>query len=1008
MKLHLFFKSSLTFIFFLLLTNASLAQQTLNFSDNTLHFRQGKEYFDAKNFVAAKEEFSIYLHRLGPINAEQQGQKVLAEYYQTMCALYMSQPEAELLADRFVAEHPEHPQSVKLFRGLGNFFFDNADYNKAIKYLSRSSETNLESKYKLAVSYYELKQMQNALSVFNEIKTESVEEFALPAAYYAATINFSEKRYADAINDFKKAEGSSKYRPEIPNWIAMCYFHQGRYNELINYAEPILKQPNNTYKINELSILVAEVQYKLGYFERAVLTYQLSKRLQAQAWTNEMKYHFGFALYKTNQFNPASDELKPLTSLKDTLSQYAAFTIGLAQLKAGNLESTLQAFDQARNQSFNPNIQEEAAFNYAKVLFDMGKASETIYAVQAFNQKYPNSKFYEQGNELVAEAILNSNNVEAAVAFLKSMPQRSPKLNAAYQTLSYNLGVRAYNANQFEPAIDYFNTAINENANEGIRLQAIFGKGEALSQLKRYAEAIQMYSPLLISTANVSNPDEFIQKVRIGLAYAYFSVRDFSKANALFKTYVDKMMSNPGAKNNPNVILRLADTYLIAKKYEDALNYYTQAVDVLKSEKDYALYQKGLTLSYLNRENEARQAFRRLRSEYPNSNYVDDAFFQENVIAFNNNKYKEAITGFSDIIENKKNSPYFTQALLRRAQSYANTNQHDLAITDYKRIVTAYSTDKVAKDALIGLQEELNEVGKPEEFGGILAEFQKNAPGSVEENIELEYRAAKGIYLGEKYDKAIAPLKAFMEKYPANENVIEATYLIADASYRTGNKAEALTFYKKMVEQNAHPQVNRAIQRAAEMEYENKNLEPAIEYFKLFKSKNLGASEMLFANIGLFNSYFALQQMEKAIEILDELQSLESVSLEEKAKLNLRFAQYYEQNQNKEQERKWLEMVLKYDKNDLGAQSQLKLAQMLYDEGKFKESSDMILDKFRNVFAEASDAILGKAYLLLSDNFVGLKNIPQAKATLQSIIDNSEDAAVVESAKTKLSALPNK
>ena len=61
----------------------------------------------------------------------------------------------------------------------------------------------------------------------------------------------------------------------------------------------------------------------------------------------------------------------------------------------------------------------------------------------------------------------------------------------------------------------------------------------------------------------------------------------------------------------------------------------------------------------------------------------------------------------------------------------------------------------------------------------------------------LAYNAAKGVYLAEKYDKAIVPLQKFIEKFPKNEQVIEANYLIADAAYRTGDKATALTYYQK-------------------------------------------------------------------------------------------------------------------------------------------------------------------------------------------------------------------
>ena len=254
-------------------------QQTLSFNDHTLHFRQAKEYFDAKNYVAAQEEFSAYLGSLEPLSNEQSGQRVLAEYYMTMCSLYMSRPESEILAERFVANNPEHPQAVKLLRGIGTFFYENGDYAKAIKYLSKSSDTNLEAKYKLAVSYYELKKYLEALTVFNEIKVENEEEYAFPASYYAGVINFNEKRYAEAVIDFQKAEGGSKFRKEIPNWIGLCYFNQSKLTELLNYAEPIIAKKNTGYRLDELALLVADVQFQLNQFEKSIKSYEIYGKL---------------------------------------------------------------------------------------------------------------------------------------------------------------------------------------------------------------------------------------------------------------------------------------------------------------------------------------------------------------------------------------------------------------------------------------------------------------------------------------------------------------------------------------------------------------------------------------------------------------------------------------------------------------------------------------------------------------------------------------------------------
>ena len=68
--------------------------------------------------------------------------------------------------------------------------------------------------------------------------------------------------------------------------------------------------------------------------------------------------------------------------------------------------------------------------------------------------------------------------------------------------------------------------------------------------------------------------------------------------------------------------------------------------------------------------------------------------------------------------------------------------------------------------------------------------------------------------------------------------------------------------------------------------------------------------------------------------------------------------------------------------------------------GNYATSNEMILDKFRNEFAEVADATLGKAYLILAKNLFELKNLAQAKATIKSIIDNSEDKESVDAAKT--------
>jgi len=52
--------------------------------------------------------------------------------------------------------------------------------------------------------------------------------------------------------------------------------------------------------------------------------------------------------------------------------------------------------------------------------------------------------------------------------------------------------------------------------------------------------------------------------------------------------------------------------------------------------------------------------------------------------------------------------------------------------------------------------------------------------------------------------------------------------------------------------------------------------------------------------------------------------------------------------------------------------------------------------------------VLGKAYLLLADDFIGMENYFQAKATLNSIIDKLPEENSVEQARVKLRSISNK
>jgi tetratricopeptide (TPR) repeat protein len=946
------FRSSFyCFVFFLTFTFPSFAQQSIAFENSLTHYSQGKEYFDAANYVAAREEFDNFLSRHSDAT---KAEVILAEYYQILCSLYLNQPEIDVLGYHFNLTYPDSPQSNLLFRKIGLYFYDIGNYAKAIGYLENSSLGNVESRYKLGVAYFETKDFDNALAIFNEVKSDPDEEFAFSAAYYAGVIHYQQKNYLEAISDFKKSNGNSKYRKDLPFWLVSSYQQTAQWDELLKYAEPILSSHP------ELTLIVAEVQFKKGLYVKAANTF--SDYLKNHK-NEEATYKKAFSLYSISKFEEAIQSLSGILK-KDSIGQNAYFLQGLALLKLNKKVEASASFKQSGVLEYNYSIQEESQFKSISIAMDLGKWTEVISEIEQFGTDYPVSSFTTSYQNFAADAILKLPNLAIATKLLKSGIPVSDEMKVAYQTLTFNLGIKAYNKEQYKEAITYFDQAIAQAENQNITDEASFAKAESLSQLKEFETAIQLYKPLLKG----KHAADFLQRNRIGIAYAYFSIKDYTNANIYFKTYVDQLKANPTGKANANALLRLADTYLVAKNYSEALTYYNQAIENVKTEKDYAMYQKGITLVYLERDAEAKAMFQSLKKSYPNTKFGDDASFQENMISFRTGKYADAIVGFTELINNQPNSPYFAESILKRAQSYSNSKQPEKAITDYKAVIEKFAKETFAKDAVAGLQEELNGVGRPEEMSAYLNMYQ-NSSLNEEEKTDLEYQAAKGIYLGEKYDKAIEPLKKFVTHFPTDERVSEVTYLIADAANRSNNKVLAFEFYKKVIDQNVHPSLNSVISKVADIEFDSAAYKVAIVHYRLLKEKGVDSTIIQRSNKRILESYLKLAEIDSALIAYNEY-AVGALKTEE----------------GKEE----------------AANLYLELIHLNNLKGNYATSNEMILDKFRNEFAEVSDATLGQAYLHLAKNLIELKNVVQAKATLKSIIENSEDKDSVEAAKVLL------
>ncbi|HEX8040522.1 MAG TPA: tetratricopeptide repeat protein, partial [Chryseosolibacter sp.] len=90
-------------------------------------------------------------------------------------------------------------------------------------------------------------------------------------------------------------------------------------------------------------------------------------------------------------------------------------------------------------------------------------------------------------------------------------------------------------------------------------------------------------------------------------------------------------------------------------------------------------------------------------------------------------------------------------------------------------------------------------------------------------------------------------------------------------------------------------------------------------------------------------------------------------------------------------------------RDESGAEAKYMLAQIFYLQKDYKKSYETLLGLTQDF--SAYDLWVGKAYLLMADNFLAMDQAFQARATLQSLVDNFPLQPIKDEAANKLKAI---
>lgn len=504
-------------------------QATLQQSFSEELFTEGIDMMSKSEFGSARQYFERYL------DTNDDTYKERAEYNLAKCALSLYHLDGEALINQYISDYPSSQMALMAHYQLGNYFFQDKNYKKAIVHFKEVNSTILDKPqkqdliYKLGYSYFSIRNFNDAISYFNQLKSKKG-KYQILSSYYAGFIEFGNGAYDDAISDLKISAKDPNFSNSVALMLASVYYEKGDYSELVNYVEPLMAANNALSKNVQLSIFLAEAYYFTNRFINANEYYKKGvKKLN-----NEASYNYGTSLSNAGHSIEAIDILKKIAGNSTQTEIAATYLLGKLYLLQNEKLFALGAFLQIDNVE-NREIAEESRFMAARLSFQLSRISQCIEILQDFSNKYPNSIHKDKANTLLAKALVQTSDYPAAINYIESLPQKSNEVKNAYQKATYLLGTEQFNKRKFRLAVANFSKSLTNGNDEELRVKAHLYTGEAFALGRRYTEAEPHYKYVISS--NFDRGSNEVLLARFGLGYSLFNEEKYAIAKIQFKAF---------------------------------------------------------------------------------------------------------------------------------------------------------------------------------------------------------------------------------------------------------------------------------------------------------------------------------------------------------------------------------------------------------------------------------------------------------------------------------------
>ncbi|MGN8224937.1 tetratricopeptide repeat protein [Gracilimonas sp. BCB1] len=491
----------------------------------------------------------------------------------------------EVLLD-LVRSDVELEEPAKIYTMLGEAFFANAEYTRAIQAFEEAEKVGdidpalkRQARFQKAWILYRNQAYQQAQPIFESVYAETPDsEVGREALFWSADSYYKMNQFSSAAQRFRMyTENYPENEMTGPALYSLgwSYFEMGQYENAVAPLEDFLSNYDKPETAlfpydTDTQLRVGDAYYALGQYRQAIASY--NKAIGAEPGGDYAMFQIANSYYRAGRTFEAVSNFRKMLRIYpfSRLREQAQYNVAYIYLNTNNYSQAVEEFQTVINKYPGTDWAARSQYNIGDAYYNAGEYERAIAAYQNVLDEYPRSSYIIEAINGIQYAQLSAGRSDSSSVILEEFLSDNPTSSTADQ-LRYRQALNVFQSGDYENAIKEFRQYLRVTNSERLMPEAYSNLGEAYRQLDQIDNAITAYQTIVDEFPN----DDLASSALTSLGTLNFERGEYDLSHA---NYVQLLESAPRFRQEAYV--GMGNASLAQNNIDQAKQEYESALQV--------------------------------------------------------------------------------------------------------------------------------------------------------------------------------------------------------------------------------------------------------------------------------------------------------------------------------------------------------------------------------------------------------------------------------------------